>query len=292
MSDEFVPRGSISDGTHYLVSGDLASNKKIVCCVNGIGSHFIFFDKLAKTLVDDGHCVIQYDLLGRGHSSVPSSGKYDGEEHVQQLHHLLTKTLKIEKPVHIVAHSMGGSLATLYTSKYPDKIKSLVLMSPAGLMDAGPMPLLRLLPNFISSLAKKYIEPIKKQERSWRKDFYNHTGVFKERQDEMVFHMHIGSKNPNAFHSIWQSILQFPLYGIEKEVRKVASIEHLHTHLMWGKKDIPIPFTPCFDRWFSILSTGKGKFSSKVLDQTGHAFMLEYPEETNKSVLKFLNSIE
>lgn len=287
---QWVPRGTIVDGTHYLVSGDLAQNSGIVLCVNGIGSHWIFFDKLRACLGDIGYCVIQYDLLGRGHSSPHISGKYGELEHIEQLHNLITSVLSIQNRIHLVAHSMGGSLATLYTARYPDSVQSLTLMCPAGLMNPGPVPYLRNW-SFLSSIGRWISEPVSTQEAGWRRDFFNHTGVYKAREDEMVEHMRYNFDNPSAFDAIWQCVLQFPLYGIDEKVVAVSQLEHLHVFLMWGENDIPVPYEPCFSRWSDILGKGKGKFTSKLLKQAGHAFMLEHPEETNESVIQFLKSV-
>jgi pimeloyl-ACP methyl ester carboxylesterase len=43
----------------------------------------------------------------------------------------MRKSSKINK-FHLVGHSFGGYLATLYASKYPNRVSHLHLISPAG----------------------------------------------------------------------------------------------------------------------------------------------------------------
>lgn len=69
--------------------------------------------------------LLQYDCRGQGQSDHPES-PYSMELHADDLSALLD-ALKIEK-AHIAGISYGGEVAQAFTLKYPDKVKSLVLM--------------------------------------------------------------------------------------------------------------------------------------------------------------------
>ena len=43
------------------------------------------------------------------------------------------------------------------------------------------------------------------------------------------------ANNPHQLEASWQSIMQFPLYGIDNSVEKVASQSKLPIHLIFGK---------------------------------------------------------
>ena len=77
-------------------------------------------EELSKT-----NKVITYDLRGFGKSSLPN-GRYS---HTEDLNQLL-KELNIQSSK-IVGHSFGGELAVEYALKYPNKVNSLVLISPS-----------------------------------------------------------------------------------------------------------------------------------------------------------------
>lgn len=146
--------GEILDGTHYVFHHPTSFNdkKEIIVCVHGIGSSHAHYAPFSKFLVQEGYHVLAYDLIGRGYSAPSSSNVYDSTEHVEQLYNLLKnlQLIKLDSTAtptrfNLVGHSMGGAVATLFASKYPQYIKSLVLLSPAGLMKSFKLNLLHSL---------------------------------------------------------------------------------------------------------------------------------------------------
>lgn len=68
------------------------------------------------------------DLPGHGDSvSIPTGGS------LSAIADNLLLSLDTDKPVHLVGHSIGASIATLCAAKQPDRIASLSLLAPAGL---------------------------------------------------------------------------------------------------------------------------------------------------------------
>jgi pimeloyl-ACP methyl ester carboxylesterase len=214
------------------------------------------------------------------------------DAHIDQLHHLLNDTLKIDKPIHILGHSMGGALVTLFTCKYPAKVKSLTLFSPAGLMNSGALPVIRNV-GFARAIVRNMLGKKKNQQDAWRKDFHNHTGVFLEREEASVQRMNEQyENNPQWFNAFFQSVLQFPLYGLTAEVKTLSEINDLPIHLVWGKNDPTVPFKPDYQRWKTALEAGKCRFSTFTIDKAAHAFFLEHPDEVNTNVLEFLQTVK
>jgi pimeloyl-ACP methyl ester carboxylesterase len=74
------------------------------------------------------HCFAP-DLLGFGESEYPNI-HYSIDLEVECLAEYLN-TLKLQQ-VYLIAHSLGGWVATSYALKYPDRIKGLVLLAPEG----------------------------------------------------------------------------------------------------------------------------------------------------------------
>ncbi len=75
---------------------------------------------------------------------------FSGRGHVEQLRELITQLGSVHgigdvtsQKYFLCAHSMGGAIATLYAAAYADELAGIVLFSPAGLMDLGPLNLLR-----------------------------------------------------------------------------------------------------------------------------------------------------
>lgn len=72
--------------------------------------------------------VCSYDRAGIGWSE-PSSDPKDGLHMVADLHALL-EAARIEPPVVLVGHSLGGMLNRIYYSEYPNQVAGMVLAEP------------------------------------------------------------------------------------------------------------------------------------------------------------------
>ena len=73
------------------------------------------------------------DLYGHGYSERIASA-HTKEIYVEQLAELLG-ALHVKGPVNIVGSSMGGSVTVSFAARYPDRVKSVTLVAPAGLQD-------------------------------------------------------------------------------------------------------------------------------------------------------------
>jgi len=281
-------------GTHYVLKGP--KDGRLVVCIHGIGAYSACFDKLAGALVNEGYMVLQYDLMGRGWSEpAVDNVDYGGAGHVDQLHQLLTELQLQEQPKDIIAHSMGGALAALYLDAHPPVHPSkLVLLSPAGLMNPGPIRPLRAL-SCMHGLVQKVLRS--GQEGAWKQDFV----VKKGENFEQMMQMQRDQlqHNPHSFNAFFQSALHFPLYGIDEQASNVGRMSDLSTFIMWGKQDKAVPMKPSLSRWerhftqrLERESNPSQPFSQgvqkEVWDKAGHGFFLEQPERAAASIIAFL----
>jgi pimeloyl-ACP methyl ester carboxylesterase len=104
---------------HYTVKGE----GEPIVLIHGFGLDSRIWNKQVEELSKTNK-VITYDLRGFGKSSLPS-GRYSHKEDLNEL----LKHLKIES-AKIVGHSFGGEIAVEYALTYPERVKSLVLVSP------------------------------------------------------------------------------------------------------------------------------------------------------------------
>jgi len=134
MADDTEILGPISS---YYVSQRLRlhfadwgnHDKPPLVLVHGGRDHARNWDWVARALRDDYH-VIAPDLRGHGDSEWTRGGNYMIQEFVLDIAQLI-KTLDLD-PVTLVGHSLGGSVATQYTSVYPDRVRQLVNIEGLG----------------------------------------------------------------------------------------------------------------------------------------------------------------
>jgi pimeloyl-ACP methyl ester carboxylesterase len=188
------------------------------------------------------------------------------------------------QPFHIVGHSMGGCISMGYADQYPDDIASITLLTPAGLMEKGTFKLLRSLPCCIQDIVKRCLR--RNTLNAVRNDFVQHYTELENRIVGQVKEMH--THNPHAFDAIFRSILAFPLSGLEGLVSNVAAARP-PILLVWAKWDRVVCLDPHFFRWKALLKTPMN-VKYEVVDDAGHAFLLEKAEKTNGIVLRFLKN--
>lgn len=118
--------------THYELKG----NGEAVVLVHGYATPYFIYDKIFAFLVEKGYKVLRYDLLGRGLSE-RVNGDYTPALFAMQLKELTDALLPGEK-FFLFGTSMGGAVVTAYAAKYPQKIKKLFLLAPAGMEYNAP----------------------------------------------------------------------------------------------------------------------------------------------------------
>jgi len=153
----------------YSVWGDQqkAAEKGVLFCFHGFLDHGHSFATIARALTSELP-VIAVDFRGFGHSGWLGDGGYyhflDNVADAVLLHAALGSP-----PVHLLAHSMGGSVATAFASARPELVRSLILLEGMGPpredLDLAPVRLRR----WIESLADPVLAGPAMQRRAARK---------------------------------------------------------------------------------------------------------------------------
>ncbi len=110
--------------------------------IHGFGADKDNWTRVSKYLTPR-YRVIAPDLPGFGESSKPENGKYSIKDQVGYLHAIL-QALDL-KNVSLGGSSMGGHIAAMYAATYPNEVKSLWLVAPAGVSTADQSELGGLL---------------------------------------------------------------------------------------------------------------------------------------------------
>ena len=119
----------------YYSDAEVANNETVVL-VHGFSTPHFVWDGMKGFLLDAGYSILVFDHYGRGYSERPRI-KYTKDVFVQSLKDLLD-TQGISAPVHLVGYSMGGPIVGHFTNEFPDMVKSMSLIAPAGFMAENP----------------------------------------------------------------------------------------------------------------------------------------------------------
>ncbi len=116
---------------HYLHGGD--RQHESVVMIHGNPSWSFYYRHLFNALVDDYHCVVP-DHIGMGLSDKPDdSYNFTLEQRVDDLEDLL-KQLDITENITLIVHDWGGMIGLAYATRYPKRIKRLVISNTAGFL--------------------------------------------------------------------------------------------------------------------------------------------------------------
>ena len=115
---------------------NLPSEKPRLLMIHGFGGTGSIFYSAVKHLREEFR-ITTIDLLGMGASGrpqtfLPSNCEECYEYFLLSIKAWMEETGYDQDHYHLLGHSLGGHLATLYSTVYPQNIKSLILASPVG----------------------------------------------------------------------------------------------------------------------------------------------------------------
>ena len=113
---------------HYLDWGNDGAAAMLL--VHGIHDHCRSWDWLAQSLRSRYH-VLAPDLRGHGDSAWTLGSSYGFLEYVQDIAQLVRQ--RRLAPARIVAHSLGGTIASIFAGAFPEAVRRLVIIEGVGL---------------------------------------------------------------------------------------------------------------------------------------------------------------
>jgi len=116
-------------GTLHTIEGPGAGDGPPVVLVHGVSGRGSVFGPVALALQGFTSRLLVPDLLGHGDSAVPDTGLT-----LEAIQESLDELLLASAPEDavLVGVSMGGMLVTRHASRYPDRVRGLVLANPGG----------------------------------------------------------------------------------------------------------------------------------------------------------------
>ena len=130
------------------------SPKAVAVFVHGICEHLGRYEYVKNRLIDEGYTVYRYDARGHGKSEGERGQLDDFFDYLDDLDLMLEMAKRDNKgcKLILIGHSMGGLVATAYTSMYPNKVDLLVLSGACNICPSNAKPLKFLPYNLMGKL--------------------------------------------------------------------------------------------------------------------------------------------
>lgn len=268
LSTKRVTVGDLS--IHYYQGGP--SDGETILMIHGFGASKDNWLRFARYFTE-GYQVIALDLPGFGDSSKPYAS-YDVGTQVERLA-AFTQALQIKK-LHLIGSSMGGHISALYAARYPEQILSVALLGNAGVdspqkselierLERGePNPLIVKTPQQFEQLLEFiFVEVPSMPERL--KQALADRSVANSTHNERVFAQLVSRYIP-----------------LEPVLPKIQA----PTLLLWGAQDRVLHVSS-----IEVMQPLLQRPSVVIMQDCGHAPMLERPKETAEHYQAFLHTL-
>lgn len=271
----------LSDGVCHYEFGGLDtplrdySTTNVVVLIHGFSVPYFIWDPTFDFLTKSGFRVLRYDLFGRGLSDRPRTD-YSIHLFVRQLKDLLD-ALKIQE-IHIVGLSMGGAISATFVDQYPERVKSHILIDPAG---AKPIPLSWMLKAaklpFVAELALGLFGS-GNLARGIASDFFSSDLI-----EQFQANYRVQMRYKGFIRAILSTIRNGMLDSFYETYQRVGKLGK-PTLLFWGRNDTTVPFA---DSQLILSAIPHAEFNP--IENCGHISHYEKAEEVNPILWKFLS---
>ncbi len=256
---------------HYYRGGP-ASGETLVL-LHGFAADKDNWLRFSRPLTQD-YRVIALDLPGFGDSDLPP-GSYDVGTQAERLADILDE-LGVQQ-AHVLGNSMGGQIAALFAARYPERVRSLALFANAGiesphkselyqlLTSGSPNPLVVKQPQDFDKLLRfVFVEPPYLPESLKR--------YLGERAMAKATH----------YDQVFKQLVERPV-PLAPELPKIQA----PTLLLWGRQDRVLDVSS-----IEVMQPLLNKPNVVIMDNVGHAPMLERPEESALLYRGFLEGLK
>ncbi len=262
----------LSDGvTRYELDGPKGGTSIVL--VHGFSIPYFTWDYVFENMTKAGFRILRYDLYGRGFSDRPRT-EYNPELFERQLVELLD-VLRLKGPVDLVGISMGGAVVVDFTTKHPEMVRKIALISPYGFpQDLGFAAKLVKAPVlgdwlmavigdrvFMGKLAGNFNNPL---------DFQGIKQKFAQQMDYKGYKRALLSTMRHFMALDFSAAFE----AVGKQKRPVL--------LIWGKKDAVVPFSNN-----EKVKQAIPQVEFHPLDKPGHTLTLEEPDVVSRILIGF-----
>eukprot|EP00917_Polyrhabdina_sp_WS-2016_P023655 GHVP01051241.1.p1 GENE.GHVP01051241.1~~GHVP01051241.1.p1 ORF type:complete len:538 (+),score=73.12 GHVP01051241.1:82-1695(+) len=125
---------------NYELSGTMTGD--LVICNHGLNGARGTFSSVAQVLDYAGFLTLTFDLYGHGLSAAPTFipfGKiYSREFFCDQIVEILQHLNLSDRKLILIGYSMGALISITFAERFPEKVKKVILLAPAGMLQNKP----------------------------------------------------------------------------------------------------------------------------------------------------------
>lgn len=246
-----------------------------VLLLHGIGHSLRNWHRTMPALTAAGFRAVAIDTPGFGYSEAPEA--IPDEDATAGFLTEFLDTFYLDR-VHVVGHSLGGALATIFALHRPERVNRLALVAPAVGPDVNPA--LRALG---LQLARRLLRPI-----ALRQVF----GLFAANLDDELLEEEVAEAgrwlaDPAARHHFWNVLRTgLRLRGVRPEWLLLERLKDLRMPVLfaWGARDQILPISN-----LEKIRTRLPQARFEVYPGAGHLLPYEAAEEFNRDLVDFLS---
>jgi len=251
-----------------------------VLCLHGLGGTKASFLPTVAALAGPRYRVVAMDLPGFGESDKPIGAPYDAGWFARSAFHTLD-ALGVRE-AHVVGNSMGGRVAIETGLMHRDRVRGLVLLSPAlaWLRDRRWAPVVRLLRPELGLLQ---VTPRPVVERVVRRLIPGGGKGWAAAGVDEFLRAYMTPRGRAAFYAAARNIYLDEPHGDDGFWNRLSGLS-TDAMFVWGRRDslVPIAFMKHVER---ALPSAR-----HVELECGHVPQLERPRETHAAMLEFLGT--
>ena len=255
------------------------SNNEIVVLVHGFSTPHFVWDGMKEFLVDAGYKVLVYDHFGRGFSERPSV-VYDQDLYVESLKGLLDYQ-NISQSVHLVGYSMGGPVVGYFTQQYPDSVKSISFIAPAGFMKEDSVSRIAIMPvvgDWFWQVFGKWL-----YFREVRNEATSSDDSVGLSESKFVKKYSVQMKYKGLIEALLSTVRNFNFFNAKRMFDKVGDLK-IPTITIWGTDDGVVPFAGSSELMQSIPHS-----ELKIIKEGKHDIAYANPSVVGNTILEFLD---
>ncbi|MHA7854332.1 alpha/beta fold hydrolase [Marinobacter shengliensis] len=253
----------------YLRSKEAVEGDTLVL-IHGFGANKDNWTRLAKEFKGEFN-VYAIDLPGHGDSSKPLDIGYRFEDQVSYLNQILAE-LGVRQ-FHMMGNSMGGAITALYAATHPDQIQTAVLFDPAGIFEYESELVDRVLDGDNPLIPKKEGDFDRLLDFALEKRPFVPWPIFDVMEEKAIANREV---NEVIFAAIRDT-------GFEPDFRDAITRIEAPVLVIWGKLDRVIDYRNA-DVFVEAIPNAR----KVLLDDVGHAPMVEVPKESAQLFREFL----